>query len=273
VFVSAVVQNLCRTFARVETKRKFTSPYVPQTEGMVDRFSATLCRDLAMFVTHEGDWDRHLAFDVFRYNASSNEATGVSPFRAFFGVDPFEVDACLGLEFRLEDEPHDVAQRRAAEHGQLYKKAMRSRAAAQVQYDKAVKTCSNAVGDRILIYHTPGETVSGRKLRVPWVGPYRIGERHSAVGYSAVSELEGKTARVYVNRLKAVPDGREVDASAPEQGLWTYVRRVLRRVLSKRTVRDVVEYQVRKVGRNGFVWVGAEDLPDVDVKAYEMSRG
>jgi hypothetical protein len=88
-----------------------------------------------------------------------------------------------------------------------------------------------------------------------------------------VSELEGKTARVHINRLKAVPDGREVDASALEQGLWPDVRRVLRGVLSKRTVGDVVEYQVRKAGRNGFVWVGAKDLPDVVVKAYEVSRG
>jgi hypothetical protein len=158
-------------------------------------------------------------------------------------------------------------------HVQLYKKAMRSRAAAQVQYDKAVQMCSYAVGDKVLIYHTPGETESGRKLRVPWIGPYRITERHSAVGFSAVSELEGKTARVYVNRLKAVPDGREVDMSAPEQGLWPDVRRVLRGVLGNRTVRDGVEYQVRKTGRNGFVWVGAEDLPDVVVSAHEISRG
>jgi hypothetical protein len=75
---------------------------------------------------------------------------------------------------------------------QLYKKAMRSRAAAQVQYDKAVKMCSYAVGDRVLIYQTPGETGSGRKLRVPRIRPYRITERHSAVGYSAVSELKAR---------------------------------------------------------------------------------
>jgi hypothetical protein len=179
----------------------------------------------------------------------------------------------FGLELRLEDEPHDVAQRLAEVHDQLYKKAMRSHAAAQVQYDKAVKMCSCAVGDWVLIYHTPGETESGRKLRVPWIGPYRITERHSAVGYTTVSELEGKTARIHVNRLKAVPDGREVDESAPEQGLWPDVRRVLRGVLSKRTAGDVVEYQVRKAGRNGFVWVGAKDLPDVAIKAYEVSRG
>jgi hypothetical protein len=70
---------------------------------MVERFNATLCRDLAKFMTHEEDWDRHLAFAVFRYNASYNEATGVPPFLALFGVDLFEFDACLGLELRLED--------------------------------------------------------------------------------------------------------------------------------------------------------------------------
>jgi hypothetical protein len=78
---------------------------------------------------------------------------------------------------------------------------------------------------------------------------------------------------VRVNRLKAVLNGREVDAPAPEQGLWPDVRRVLRGLLSKRMVRDVVENQVRKAGRNGFVKVGAEDLPDVVVMAYEMARG
>jgi hypothetical protein len=173
VFVSEAVQNLC---ARLGTKNIITSTYAPQTDGIVERFNATPCRDLAKFVTHEEDWDRHMAFAVFHYNASCNDATGGSPFRALFGVDPFEFDACFGLEFRLEDDPHDVSQRLAEVHGQLYKKAMRSRATAQMQYDKAVEMCSYAVGDKILIYHTPGETESGWKLRVPWFGPYRITE-------------------------------------------------------------------------------------------------
>jgi hypothetical protein len=75
-----------------------------------------------------------------------------------------------------------VTQRLAEVHGQLYKKDMRSHAAAQVQYDKAVQMCSYAVMDRVLIYHTPSETESGRKLRVPWIGPYRITERRWRLG-------------------------------------------------------------------------------------------
>jgi hypothetical protein len=138
MFVSEVVQHLC---ARVGTKKLFTSPYAPQIDGMVERFNATLCRDLAKFVTHEEDCDRHIAFAVFRYNASCNEATGVSPFPALFDVDSFELDACLGLGLRLEDEPHDVAQLFAEVQGQLCKKAMRSRAAPQVM-------CSYVVGDK-----------------------------------------------------------------------------------------------------------------------------
>jgi hypothetical protein len=89
VVAPEVMQNLC---ARVGTEKK-TSLYAPQTDGMVERFNATLCRDLAKFLTHEEDWDQQLAFATFRYNATSNEATGVSPFRALFGVDPFEFDA------------------------------------------------------------------------------------------------------------------------------------------------------------------------------------
>jgi hypothetical protein len=169
--VSEVLKNLC---ARVGTKKIFTSPYALQTDGMMERFNRTLCRDLAKFVTHEEDWDRHLAFAVFRYNASCTEATGVHRFVLYSAWTRLSFFACLGLELRLEDKPHDVAQRLAEVHGQLYKKAMRSRAATQVQYDKAVQICSYAVGDRLLIYHTPGETESGRKLRVPWIGTYRI---------------------------------------------------------------------------------------------------
>jgi Tfp pilus assembly protein PilZ len=224
-------------------------------------------------VTDEEDWDRHLAFAVFRYNASRNDATGTSPYRALFGVDPFEFDACMGLELRLENEPQDVAKRLGEVHKQLYSKAMKSRAIAHKQCDRAVKECSYAVGDRVLVYHFPGLTECGRKLRVPWIGPYRISAKHSGVGYSAVSELDGKTARVHVNRLKAVPEGREIDASEPEQGLWPDVRRVLRGILSKRTIDGAVEYQVRKAGRKGFVWVASDDLPDVVVKAFEVSRG
>jgi hypothetical protein len=35
---------------------------------------------------------------------------------------------------------------------------------------------------------------------------------------------------------------------------------------------DGVEYQVRKIGRNGFVWISAKNMQYVFFKAYEVSR-
>jgi hypothetical protein len=65
VVVPEIMQNLC---ARVGTEKNLTSPYAPQTEDLVECFDATLCQELAKFVAHEEDSDRHLAFAVFRYN-------------------------------------------------------------------------------------------------------------------------------------------------------------------------------------------------------------
>lgn len=276
-FVSGVVRSLC---ARIGTKKVFTTPYAPQTDGMVERFNATLTGDLAKFVLDEADWDKHVSFATFRYNSSVNSATGMSPYFAMFGVRPFEFDSCQGLSLRLEDEPADVAARLAEVHAQLFNASLKSREWAQKHYDKAVEECQFELGERVLLYHPPGEKESGRKLRVPWLGPYLVQEKHSSCGYTVRSELDGRLARVHVNRLKRVPSGRDVDAEQPQQGLWPDVRRVLRGVLDRRTRSGAavngsdqqgVEYKVRKAGRRGFVWVPRESLPDVVVRAYELS--
>jgi transposase InsO family protein len=65
--VTEVMQNVC---ARMGTENFLTSPYTSQTDGMIERFNATLCRDLAKFVTHEEDWDRRMAFAVYHCNAT-----------------------------------------------------------------------------------------------------------------------------------------------------------------------------------------------------------
>lgn len=70
-----------------------------------------------------------------------------------------------------------------------------------MQYDKAVKECSYEVCNRVLIHHLPAET-RRKEVEGTLIGPYRIASKHSDVGYSAMSETDGKVARVHVNRLK-----------------------------------------------------------------------
>lgn len=187
--MSDLVIDLCK---KVGTKQVFTAPYAPQNYGMVERFHATLCRDLEKFVIIETNWDKNLSFATFRYNNSVNYAASMTPYQALFlfGSDAFEFDALVGLQVRLNEEPVDVPERLKELHRELLTKVRASRRKAQIQYEKCVHETAYEVGDQVLIYHVPWETQQGRKLRVPWIGPYRITEKLSTVGYSATSELE-----------------------------------------------------------------------------------
>jgi hypothetical protein len=87
-------------------------------------------------------------------------------------------------------------------------------------YDLAVKETSFEVVYRVLVWHPPGEFEVGRKLRVPWIGPYRFIYQHSLVSYSLKAEVGEKLARAHVNRLQKVEPEALVETSEPKDGLW-----------------------------------------------------
>ena len=90
-FMGELVRCLCE---RVGTRKIFTSPYHPQTDGFVERFNRTLARDIRAFVgSNLEDWDEHGAMACFRYNTSRQDAIGMTPYKAMFGIDPFYFDA------------------------------------------------------------------------------------------------------------------------------------------------------------------------------------
>lgn len=157
--------------------------------GAVQR---NLCKDLSKYVTHEAGCDKHVAFAVFLYKTSRNDSTRMYQFFAMFGVESFEFDACLGLALRMDEEPQDVAERLAEAHAQLLSASLKIRSNAQRQYYKAVKQTTYTVGDLVILYHVPGLTEEGQKLRVPWLFPYKVVEKLSEVWYIVESVFGGK---------------------------------------------------------------------------------
>ena len=58
-----------------------TTPYHPQTDGLVERFNQTLKQMLRKFVSDTGrDWDKWLPFVLFAYREVPQASTGFSPF-------------------------------------------------------------------------------------------------------------------------------------------------------------------------------------------------
>ena len=75
-FESEVFQDLCKLLGIPKTR---TTPYHPQSDGMVERFNRTLQNGLLMFVNQNNtDWDKHVPFLLMAYRSATHETTKVT---------------------------------------------------------------------------------------------------------------------------------------------------------------------------------------------------
>src|SRR5437868_1075523 len=106
-FISETVRILCEKFL---IKHIFSSPYHPQTNGMVERLNRTLCSSLAKVKEKDEDWDIHIPTILFAYRTKRHTTTGYTPFQLVYGrqailpiettspIEPNEADKEIDLE-------------------------------------------------------------------------------------------------------------------------------------------------------------------------------
>ena len=95
-FESNLFQEMCKLFGIEKTR---TTPYHPQSDGMVERFNRTLATMLTAYVSsNQRDWDSQLPYVTMAYRSTDHETTGMSPNMLMFGR---EVSTPLDLMFEL----------------------------------------------------------------------------------------------------------------------------------------------------------------------------
>jgi hypothetical protein len=79
---------------------------------------------------------------------------------------------------------------------------LKARDEAALAYDRAVRLVEFAEGERVFVYDEAGAVAQGRKLRLPWLGPYRVEKKLSDVSFVLCAENDARVARGHVNRMR-----------------------------------------------------------------------
>ena len=104
-YESRLFQGMCQLLGIQKTH---TTPYHPQSDGMVERFNRTLTTMLSGFVNeNHTDWDEQLPYVMMAYRSSVHESSGFTPNSLMLGR---EVSTPLDIMYSLPSDLKAVPQ-------------------------------------------------------------------------------------------------------------------------------------------------------------------
>lgn len=204
-FLSKLLQQV---YGLLGIKGIRSTPYHPQTDGLVERFNQTLKNMLRKFVSQTGsDWDQWLPYLLFAYREVPQASTGFSPFELLYGR---QVRGPLDLlkdhwETPTSQQDNVVAyvlqmRDRLERMTTLAQEHMKTAQANQkLWYDKKARQRTFQVGQQVLLLLP----TSDNKLLAKWHGPYEITRCVSKVTYELhTPDKQKKHQCFHVNLLK-----------------------------------------------------------------------
>ncbi|KAL5010990.1 hypothetical protein ScPMuIL_013295, partial [Solemya velum] len=187
-FESQLFSELCENLQITKTR---TTPFHPQSDGMVERFNRTLLSMLSCYVSDYGaDWDIHLPKILMAYRSSMHHSTGCTPNFAMF-----KSEISLPVEFLIGPPPD-----RNLPFQEYVKETW-------LEYQEAFARIRLNLGTKCVWLAYPRDIRRQcKKFAKPWKGPFKVIQILSSVVYRIRpwinKRLCGKMQVVHANRLK-----------------------------------------------------------------------
>ena len=166
-----------RLLEKFDINHLLSTPYHPQTNGLVERFNRTLCESLAKISTKTNDWDLFIAPTLFAYRTTKHSTTKIEPFFMVYGrsarlpIDETEDASPLNENDRLYTLINDVPHIRSkvcdtVKHAQIMQKDFHDR--------KIKKPHGFQISDKVLYFKVALDQSHSGKLNPKWKGPYYV---------------------------------------------------------------------------------------------------
>lgn len=168
-------------YKRLGVEPKFSTAYHPQTDGQTERVNQWLEQYLRAYVSHrQTDWAKWLPLAEFCHNNSINRATGQTPFRLLYGMNPR-----LTIGGPESDNPE--ANSRISELAKAREDALASLEMTQQQYARDsshYKLPGFEVGSKVWLSSKNITTARpSKKLEHKRFGPFLVSEVVSPVAF------------------------------------------------------------------------------------------
>ncbi|GET57230.1 uncharacterized protein K02A2.6-like [Rhizophagus irregularis DAOM 181602=DAOM 197198] len=191
------VEEYVKTLERCGINHRLSTPYRPQTNGLVERFNKTLCEGLAKL--GEENWDKHIPSVLFAYRTKKQSSTRIKTFYATYGrraklpLDKDENKITLADRVKTLIEELPVIRRKIKENVEEAQEKQKQ------QHDKrGIRKPKFEIGEKVLLYEAWREKQWSGKLQNKWKGPYLIHEEFGNGAYK-LKELDGRILKTPQN--------------------------------------------------------------------------
>ena len=273
-------------FAALGTKLHMTTAFRPQSDGQSERTNQSVEQMLRCKCMH--DQERWLEFvpDVCQaYNGNVHASTGFSPAELLFGYQPrtvldLAVTSDTGLTNQSAADMLESMRKNLAEAREQLQQAKKWQADS---YNKRHVALSLAVGDQVMLSskHIELKASLSSKLKVKWLGPYKVVKVVSPVSYQL--ELPRGLHRLHpvfhVSKLKRHVKGSPLLAAPAAEPVLVDGEEEyeVQSIAKHKQVRGVMQYLVvwKNAPLHEAQWKSELDLPHCRalVSAYKRRHG